>query len=401
MLSATDPAWRRNLVAVTGASFIGFAGFTLAMPFLPLYIRQLGVTDVGSIAMWTGAALGVTPALAALMSPFWGRLADRFGRKIMFVRALVSCTLVMVAMAFVTHAWQVVALRAGLGLFTGYGGLALTMAAESAPRERTVSAIGIVQTAQRLGPALGPAVGGVLAGLLGLRLSFLVAAVFYVAALVLVVRLYVETPLVAHEARAESPAAVGYGRLLALANMPLLLVVVFAVTFVERSVGPVLALYLEETGVSTDRVIVIAGWLFSLTAVAGAIGHHVCSHLLRWYTPRQVMVGAAGVAAAGAGMYAVGAGPWSLAMAATALGLGSGVATTAAYASAGDVIPAHARGAGFGMLTGSALVGLAASPVVSGLLAGTSLRVVFVIDVLLIVGVAMGIRRWMREVAPL
>src|SRR5690606_11213962 len=125
---------------------------------LPLYIRQLGVTDVGAIAVWTGAALGITPALAALMSPVWGRVADRFGRKLVFVRALVSCALVMVAMAFVTRAWHVVALRAGLGLFTGYGALALTMAAESAPRERTASAIGFVQTAQRLGPALGPAV---------------------------------------------------------------------------------------------------------------------------------------------------------------------------------------------------------------------------------------------------
>jgi DHA1 family multidrug resistance protein-like MFS transporter len=85
-----DALWRRNLFAVTSACFIGFAGFTLAMPFLPLYIRQLGVSDVGDIAVWTGAALGVTPALAALMSPFWGRMADRFGRKLMFVRALVS-----------------------------------------------------------------------------------------------------------------------------------------------------------------------------------------------------------------------------------------------------------------------------------------------------------------------
>ena len=199
---------------------------------------------------------------------------------------------------------------------------------------------------------------------------------------------------------ADAPAAVGYGRLLTLANMPVLLAIIFAVTFVERSVGPVLALYLEETGVPADRVIVIAGWLFSLTAVAGAIGHHVCSYLLQRYAPRQVMVAAVGVAAAGAGVYALGAGPWSLSVAATSLGLGSGVATTAAYAMAGDVIPAGARGVGFGMLTGSALVGLAASPVVAGLLAATTLRGVFILDVLLIAGVALGIQRWMREAIP-
>ena len=86
--------WRRNLFAVTAASFIGFTGFTLVMPFLPLFIRQLGVTDVGEIALWTGAILGVTPALTALMSPFWGRLADRFGRRIMVARSLVACAVV-------------------------------------------------------------------------------------------------------------------------------------------------------------------------------------------------------------------------------------------------------------------------------------------------------------------
>ena len=126
------------------------------MPFLPLYFQQLGVQDVGEIAMWSGLSLGVTPALTALLAPFWGRLADRYGRKIMVERSLVSFVVVMAAMAFVTRPWHVFALRVVQGLFAGYGALALTMAADSAPRDRTAYAIGSVQTAQRLGPALGP-----------------------------------------------------------------------------------------------------------------------------------------------------------------------------------------------------------------------------------------------------
>src|SRR5206468_4494858 len=97
-LSTDRPApdvWRRNLFAVTAASFMGFTGFTLVMPFLPLFIRQLGVSDVGEIALWTGFSLGVTPALNALVSPFWGQLADRLGRKIMVVRSLLACVMVM------------------------------------------------------------------------------------------------------------------------------------------------------------------------------------------------------------------------------------------------------------------------------------------------------------------
>ena len=122
--------YRRNLFAVTAASFIGFMGFTLVMPFLPLYFHLLGVEDVGRAAMWSGLSLGVTPALTAMLAPFWGRLADRFGRKIMVERALVSFIVIMSSMAFVTQPWHVFALRVAQGLFAGYGALALAMAAD-------------------------------------------------------------------------------------------------------------------------------------------------------------------------------------------------------------------------------------------------------------------------------
>src|SRR5688500_5017327 len=179
-------SWRVNLVAVTAASFIGVTGFTLVMPFLPLFFQQLGVTDVGEIAMWSGLSLGVTPALTAMLAPFWGRLADRYGRKIMVERSLISFIFVMGAMAFVRHPWQVFALRALQGLFAGYGSLALTMAADSAPPNRTAYAIGFVQTAQRLGPAVGPIAGGIVAQIAGLRNAFLVTAAFFLVAALLV-----------------------------------------------------------------------------------------------------------------------------------------------------------------------------------------------------------------------
>jgi MFS family permease len=79
--------WRRNLFAVTAASFIGFTGFTLVMPFLPLYLEELGVHDTGAIAIWAGVALGITPAVTALMAPVWARVAERYGRKLMVARA--------------------------------------------------------------------------------------------------------------------------------------------------------------------------------------------------------------------------------------------------------------------------------------------------------------------------
>ncbi len=391
--------WRRNLFAATAAGFIGFTGFTLVMPFLPLYFQELGLRDVGAIALWSGLSLGITPALTAVLSPLWGRLADRFGRKLMVERSLVSFVVVMSAMAYVREPWHVFALRAIQGLFAGYGALTLTMAAESAPPDKMPMAIGLAQTAQRLGPALGPVIGGVVAQLVGIRHAFFVSAAFYATALVLVFVLYRE-PRPERAADERSAGPVSFRDLLAFENFLLLMVVIFIVQVVDRSFGPVLPLFLGQLGVSAGRVALLSGILFSEAALAAALGHHITGRLLRRATPRTLLVTAAAVAAAGAAGYAVGPRPAVLAAITPVFGLAVGVSMTTAYASAGGMIPRGAGGAGFGLLTTASLTGLAISPMLSGLLGATSIRAVFVLDALVMIMLAIWIHRSMVQRPP-
>ena len=369
------------------------------MPFLPFFIRQLGVTDVGEIALWTGAILGVTPALTALMSPFWGRLADRYGRRIMVARSLVSCAVVMGLMALVTRPWHVFALRAALGLLTGYGGLTLSMAAESAPRDRMAAAIGTVQTAQRLGPAVGPVIGGLLAGVVGLRRAFLVTAGLYTIALLLVLLLYQE-----HQPERETTqdvsARISFRSVLAFENFLLLLGVIFGIQFVDRSVGPILPLYLEQVGITRPPVPVAAGMLFSVTALAASVGHHFCGRLLKQFSARVVISVAAAGAGVGAALLGVGGGFGVMTAAIALFGYAIGTASTAAYTAAGSVIPSGAQGTGFGVLSSAALTGLAVSPVVAGSLGATTMRGVFVLDVIVLAVLAAVVRRVMVERSP-
>jgi len=392
-------AWRRNLFAVTAASFIGFTGFTLVMPFLPLYFQQLGVTDIGEIALWSGLSLGVTPALTAMLSPFWGRLADRYGRKIMVERSLVSFIFVMGATAYVRHPWQVFALRALQGLFAGYGSLALTMAADSAPKEKTAYAIGFVQTAQRLGPAIGPVVGGAVAQLVGLRNAFLVTAGFYVCAVIVVFFMYDE-----RDAPHTHPAAAGnrltFRNVLAFENFILLMGVVFGLQFIDRSFGPVLPLYVAELGTPGARVPIVAGVLFSITAAAGAIGHHICGKLLRRATARRVIATSVAIGSIGAIIYVVAGNAWILVLGTPIFGLAIGVATTAAYTAASSVMPHTARGTGFGLLSTGSLAGLALSPMINGMIAASSIRAVFALDTAALIALAVLVSRVMI-VAPL
>jgi MFS transporter, DHA1 family, multidrug resistance protein len=351
------------------------------MPFLPLYFQQLGVRDVGEIALWSGLSLGVTPALTAIMAPFWGRLADRYGRKVMVERSLVSFIVVMAALAYVTRPWQVFALRAVQGLFAGYGALALAMAADSAPPERTAYAIGYVQTAQRLGPAIGPVAGGLVAQMVGLRRAFLVTALFYVVAVVLVLFMYDERQTAhASASAATERGQVTFRNVLAFENFVLLMAVIFGLQFVDRSFGPVLPLFVAELGMPADRVPLVAGVIFSIAAGAGAVGHHVCGALLRRAPVRRVIAWSAAIGAAGAILYVLAGGVRLLLLATPLFGIAIGVATTAAYTAATSVMPASARGAGFGLLTTASLAGLALSPIVNGMLAATSIRAVFLLD---------------------
>jgi DHA1 family multidrug resistance protein-like MFS transporter len=186
---------------------------------------------------------------------------------------------------------------------------------------------------------------------------------------------------------------VTFRNVLAFENFVLMAVVIFGLQFVDRSFGPVLPLYIGELGAAPARIPLISGILFSLTAGAGAIGHHFCARLLQRRTAAQLIAASSAVAAAAALGYLAARDARWLFLATPIFGLAIGVGTTAAYTAAAAVIPANVRGTGFGLLTTASLIGLAVSPVVSGLLAATSIRAVFALDVVALIGLAIAVHR--------
>jgi MFS family permease len=370
------------------------------MPFLPLYFEQLGVRDTGTIAIWSGFSLGVTPAVTAAMAPVWGRLADRYGRKLMVVRSLASFVVIMGLMAFVREPWQVFALRAIQGLFAGYGAIAMTMAADSAPPEHTATAIGWVQTAQRLGPALGPVIGGSLAQSLGLRETFLVSACFYLAALILVLAGYREPAIRADREPAAARPGTAWRDLRAVPHFVLFMLTVFALQLVDRSFGPILPLYLIEIGAEAERAPVLSGVLFTTTAGAAALGNQVSQWLLGRMRVATLVPLMGGLAALAALVFGLSAPIAVLVATAVVFGLGMGVATTATYTATTQAVPASIRGVAFGYLTTAYLMGLALSPVIAGFIGALSMRSVFFVDAAGLAVLAWLVRRQMEKGRP-
>ncbi len=393
-MSAPAFSPRRNVLTAATANGIGFAGFTLVMPFLPLYIRELGVSDVADIAMWTGLTLGATPAVTAVSAPLWGRVGDRYGSKVLVIRSLTAFVLTKGAMAFVTAPWQLFALRALLGVFAGYGALTVSMAAESVPREDMARAIGTVQVAQRLGPALGPVVGGLVAPIVGLRATFLLAAAFYFAAILLVAWCYRE-PRTRQTRSASRPLMDVLRELRQTPGFVMVFGVILCLQLVDRSFGPILPLYVERLGLPEGRITIVSGVLFSIAALTAAAGHRMTGALLLSRTPRALITGSSLATAAGLLVLVLVPSVWAFALALGVAGWAIGVGMTAAYASGGALLPADAHATGFGLLTTASLIGLAASPIVAGFISGPDLQIVFEADIALLLVLALVVWRWM------
>jgi MFS family permease len=363
------------------------------MPFLPLYIRELGVADVADIALWTGLTLGATPAVTAVSAPLWGRVGDRYGSKVLVLRSLTAFVLTKGAMAFVTAPWQLFALRALLGVFAGYGSLTVSMAAESVPRDQMARAIGTVQIAQRLGPAVGPVIGGLLAPIVGLRATFLIAAAFYLTSVFLVALLYAE-PRTRQARTAGRPLGEVLRQLYGTPGFAMVFLVIMCLQLVDRSFGPILPLYVETLGFPSSQVAFVSGVLFSIAAFFAALGHHIADPLmLRWPTRALVAWSALATAAALTVLVFVPS-VWVFGAALAVSGVAIGVGMTAAYASGGRLLPADAHATGFGVMTTASLVGLAVSPIVAGFISGPSLRIVFDADIVLLLLLAAAV--WLR-----
>jgi DHA1 family multidrug resistance protein-like MFS transporter len=382
-------AGRRNQRVTVAMVFVVFLGFAFVLPFLPLYVRELGVENEEQAALWAGVLIGIAPLLAGLLAPVWGRLADRHGHKPMALRALACYVALLALSAAASNVWQLLALRAGIGLTGGIGPLGLAMAASGAPREHTGKAVGQIQGAQILSAAFGPFLGGLLADSIGFRATFLATALLCAGALALVALFYQEPPRPA-EARAPREGR-SFAAVLALTGVPGLLVVLFLVNFIGRSFTPILPLYLPALGVARGRLSLATGVLISVYSVAAALSATLLGRAARHHPPKRLLIASLAGGAATVLPMAMAGSYGGLLLLGLLLGLASGGALTLCYTIGGLTVPAEQRATAFGFFAGAALFGGAVSPSVAGLLAHWDARGIFYADALLFLLLALAL----------
>ncbi len=145
------------------------AGMSMIMPFLPLYIGDLGVKDPKALSVWSGVIMGSAFLVSALAAPFWGSLGDRKSRKLVILRASFGLSIVTILMSHCTNVYQLLGLRLLHGFLGGIVPTFIALVSVKLPKEKTGQAIGTLQTSLIAANIIGPFIGGFLTDLVGYR----------------------------------------------------------------------------------------------------------------------------------------------------------------------------------------------------------------------------------------
>ncbi len=373
--------WRRNRLAINIAAALVFSGFTFVMPFLPLYVKQLGIQGEADIATWAGVLLTIAPLLASLLAPAWGRIGDRYGMKLMIQRCVLALMIHWALMGISQNVYHLLALRVALGLVGGFATLSMPLLVASTPRDHMSQSIGILQTVQMVSSAVGPIIGGLLADWIGIRKTCEVSAVLTAIAVLMIDRLYKDPDAVAAGAlSARRDRSISFRQAASIPSFGVMLSVLFFVNFVERSFAPVIPLFVLNLGTSLSNAARTAGLIISLGLLAEAVSAMILGNRMRKESGRGLLLWRLGAGA----MICIPMGlVWTtgqLLMLRLALGLLAGGCMVVIYTLGSLVIPKETRATSFSFLASSGLLGAAIGPVVAGLLAHLSLRAIFIFD---------------------
>ena len=306
--------WKRNLASVwLGCFFTGLA-MSQIMPFLPLYVEQLGIHEHGALSLWSGLVFSSTFLVAAIVAPLWGSLADRMGRRPMLLRAALGMAIAIALQGMATNVYQLVALRALMGLASGFIPNGMALVASQAPRERSGWALGTLSTAQVTGVIAGPLLGGFLADHIGLRWVFMLTSGMMFISFLVTLFLIREGRMV----QVERKDHMSNREVFRSWQYPMLMLTLFITTLMIQvangSIGPVLTLFIRYLiGGGQENVAFMSGIVASLPGIAALIAAPRLGRLGDKVGMARILVPALAVAALLFIAMSLVATPWQLA----------------------------------------------------------------------------------------
>ena len=282
--------WKRTVYISLLCVFCTSFGVSQLAPILPLYFHDLGVKTPEAMSLWSGLATGATYLIVCLAAPFWGRVADKKGRKITLIRSSFGMALCNLLLAFQTTPEGVVLIRLVQGLVSGFYTATITLIASETPLERTGWALGLLASANLTGSLIGPLIGGYLADIIGIRNDFILVGILMSIAGVLATVFIHENyqpkanveKLTLSKLKEKIPE---FNSIVALC------IASFIYAICIMSLQPVISIYIKGIVPSnTGNVAFIAGAVFSAMGIAQLISSSPLGKLVDKIGPRKVLM---------------------------------------------------------------------------------------------------------------
>ena len=282
--------WKRTVYISLVCVFCIAFGVSQLAPILPLYFHNLGVQTPEAMSLWSGLATGATYIIVCLAAPFWGRVADKKGRKITLIRSSFGMALCNILIAFQTTPEGVVLIRLVQGLVSGFYSASITLIASESPIERTGWALGLLASANLAGSLIGPLLGGYIADTVGIRNDFIIVGTLMglagVLATIFIHENYVPQPnpekLSIRKLKEQIPE---FNSIVALC------VASFIYAICIMSLQPVISVYIKGIVPSdTENLAFIAGAVFSAMGIAQLMSSSPLGKLVDKIGPRKVLV---------------------------------------------------------------------------------------------------------------
>jgi len=374
------------VLAIALAAGIASFAMNFWIPFLPLYMKDLGATSDANALFWVGVATSVQGVGRLVTGPLWGILSDRYGRRLMFIRALGFASATTAIAAFATEPWHIAVAFACQGIFSGFIPAAVALTSVSVSDARLNPALGLVTGAQYLGSTVGPAVGALLAIVLGMRGAIVAAAIMPALAGLMVIAIVprddtgrgskpatAEGEPVAEPARAEAFwRTLGFQFFLALFFYFFL----FGGTQIVRLATP-LALADLQGDPDVEGIVGIA---FTLAGIASTVGVLILGR--RYVTPgRFRMMLGIGCAATALAHVLLAASPGVVAyvIAFSAISLLQAAMLPASNTLIASNVPRERRGTAFGLAGSAQALAFIAGPMAAAWFAAVSMTMGFVV----------------------
>lgn len=391
--------WKRTFIWAFFAQVLSIVGFAAVLPFLPLFIEELGVTSEAGQAWWAGIVMSSAGVTLVIFAPIWGVLADRYGRRLMVMRAMFAGTLIVFAMSFVQTVGQLVACRMLQGALTGTIAASVALVASVTPEHRSGFTLGMMQAAVFIGLAIGPLMGGIVADHLGYRVAFKAGAlvIFFGG-----IMIYYGTheDFVPRDPRHDEHRR-SFKQIMFEAGFPAAVLVLFSIRFSNSMSNPAFPLIVKELLPSTPVLNSVTGSIIFCSAVAGAISAAVLGHFGDGWGHKRVLLVCSLLAAVVSLAHAAARSVFTLTVARTLFGFSVAGMIPAANALIRRTTHDSNIGKAYGMATSLSMTGLALGPFLGGWVAAAmGLRVPFIVMAVGQLAVAVIVVLYVHEYKP-